>query len=267
MRRRTLLQATGIAMTLGIAGCNSNSQNTTSPAATPTDTAGTESAFREPVTEYVNAINNEDKQAVIDAYHPDAPNVPSRDNIYFRNQWTIDKFRVVEQSSDSAIVRTNVTLTDESGDTETVVHTYDLRPHDGEWDIYYFVVGTELPTRTTETERDTDSPESPNVSLSGEYQENPTEGSTTGILTITHQGGDRLTAANIQIRGDGIVPVDGATPDVTSSRTQWGTATGAEEISAGASITIGVESNYDIQIIWSSGDQSLILEEFTGPAA
>jgi ketosteroid isomerase-like protein len=216
--------------------------------------------------EYVNAFNNEDKQAVLDAYHPDAPSVPNRDNIYFRYQFTIDEFRVVEQSSDSAIVRTDVTLTDDNGDTETVVHTYELRPHDGEWDVYRFVVGTELPTRTTATESSAD-PTIPQVSLRGDYQESATEGSATGILTITHNGGDSLDGTAIQIEGSGIVAVEGATPDVTSTQTEWAAATGTEEVKVGDGITIGVEKDYDIQIIWMDSDVSSIIAEFFGPAA
>jgi len=187
--------------------------------------------------------------------------------MYVGGSFTVNELSLVEQSSDSAIVQANVTFTNDSEDSEEVVYTYELRPNDGEWDIYYFVVGTELPTTSTETASDTDSTDSPLVSLSGEYQESSTDGSATGILTITHDGGDTLDGANIQLRGDGIVTVDGATPDVTSTRTQWATATGTEEISAGDGITIGAETDYNIQIIWRSGDQSAVLAQFTGPAA
>jgi len=214
--------------------------------------------------EYVNAFNTEDTQAVIDAYHPNAPSVPNRDNIYFRSQVTVDDFTVVERSSDSAIVRTDVTLTDDNGDTESVVHTYELRPNDGEWDIYYFVVGTEIPSTTTETSSETE--RLPRVTFAAEYEESQTEETATGVLTITHTSGDTLSGSNIRIQGEGIT-ANGATTDVTSAGTEWAIATGDQEISAGDSITIGVQNDFDVRIVWKSGDRTTVLERSTGPAA
>jgi len=170
---------------------------------------------------------NEDTQCIIDAYHPDAPSVPGRDNIYFPNRITLDSLGVVERSGDAAIVRANLTLTDDSGETEQVVHTYQLRPNGNEWDIYYFVVGTEIPDTGTGGDDDTESPEVPSVTFQREYEESQTEGTDTGILTITHASGETLRGSNVYIRGTGIVAVEGAAPDVTSRDTQWASVTGA----------------------------------------
>ena len=210
---------------------------------------------------------NEDTQCIIDAYHPDAPSVPGRDNIYFPNRITLDSLGVVERSGDAAIVRANLTLTDDSGETEQVVHTYQLRPNDDEWDIYYFVVGTEIPDTGTGGGDDTESPEVPSVTFQREYEESQTEGTDTGILTITHASGETLRGSNVYIRGTGIVAVEGAAPDVTSRDTQWASATGTEEITAGESVTIGVENDFDISVVWESGDTSRTLTTSSGPEA
>jgi hypothetical protein len=250
---------------IGFAGCSS--ENSESPDSTATEESSVDPELRTPITEFVAAFENEDKRGVIDSYHPDAPSIPSRDNIYFPDRITLDSLNVVEQSSDAAVVRANLTLTDDSGDSEQVVHTYELRPNDGEWDIYYFVVGTEIPDTDTDTGGDTESSRTPSVVFQKEYQESKTEGSTTGILTITHASGETLRGSNVYIRGSGIVAVEGATPDVTSRNTQWTSATGTEEITAGESVTVGVENDFEISVVWESGETSETLTTSSGPGA
>jgi hypothetical protein len=212
----------------------------------------------------VAAFDDGDKQAIIDAYHPNSPSTPNRDNIYFPQSAALDDLTVVERASDSAVLRADVTLTDDSGETEQVVHTYELRPSDGEWDIYVFVVGTELPDTGTETGGETGT-DAPAVAFEMEYEESQSEGAATGVLTITHTSGDTLNASNVSIRGSGIVAVDGAAPDVTSPDTRWATATGVEEIAAGNAITVGVEADYEVLVVWETGDTSAILVTNTGP--
>jgi type IV secretory pathway TrbL component len=91
-------------------------------------------------------------------------------------------------------------------------------------------------------------------------------GAATGVLTITHTSGESLNAANVSIRGSGIGSVDGAEPDVTSPNTNWATATGRQEITAGDSVTVGVEADYDVSVIWESEDSYSILATDSGPA-
>lgn len=261
VRRRKLLEATGTAIAVGIAGCNS--ENAESPTPTTTKESDIDPELRTPITEFWAAFNDEDAQDFIDAYHPNSPYVPSREDISFGNEVSANNFTLVERSSDSATVQVNATVRKDSGENEQVVHTYELRPNDGEWDIYIFVVGSELPDTGTETSDDTDT-EAPSVSFQTDYQENLTEGTATGILTMAHDGGDNLNASNIYIRGNGIVAVEGATPDVTSPNTQWAAATGDQEVFAGGSITVGVEADFDIYIVWESSGMSSVLATSSG---
>jgi hypothetical protein len=262
VRRRSLLRAAGAAVTVGLAGCTSEDGESSTPSTS--GESGVDSDLRTPIAEFVTAFDDGDKQAIIDAYHPNSPFVPNRDNIYFPQSAALDDLTVVERSSDSAVLRADVTLTDDSGETEQVVHTYELRPNDGEWDIYIFVVGTELPDTGTETGGETGT-EAPSVAFQTEYEESQSEGAATGVLTITHTSGDTLDASNVSIRGSGIVAVDGAAPDVTSPNTRWATATGVEEIAAGNAITVGVEADYEVFVVWESGDSSTTLAASSGP--
>lgn len=264
MHRRTLLHVAGTAVTVGLAGCSS--QNTTASSSTTAEESAVDSELRASIMEFVTAFNDEDKQAIIDAYHPNSPHVPSRDNIYFRSTFTVDKISLVEQSSDAAIVQANVTLTDDSSEAEQVVHTYELRPNDGEWDIYLFTVGTEIPETGSETEEGTENSGTPSVTFSTNYQASRTDGSATGVVTITHAGGDPASGSNLYIQGTGISAVEGPTPDVTAPETQWATATGTDTITAGDSITIGVTDDYDISVVWQSGGSSTTLITSSGPA-
>lgn len=248
---------------IALAGCTSED---TGSSDTTTAGEGIDPDIRTPIREFVAAFNNQDKQALIDAYHPDSPSVPSRDNIYFPNRITVDKLTLVDQSTDFAIVQADVTLTQDSGETEEVVHTYELRPNNGEWDIYHFVVGTEIPGSATDTEGDTESSELPSVAFQTEYQASQTDRTATGIVTITHTSGDTLTGSKVYIRGEGIMSVEGTNPDVTTPDTQWGTATETAEISAGNSVTVGVRNDYEISVEWVSGETSGTLTTSSGPA-
>ena len=147
-----------------------------------------------------------------------------------------------------------------------MLHTDELRPHVGEWDIYV-VVGTELPSTNTETAERTESFEPPLGAIDPVYQESQTEGSTTCVLGLTRAGGDALESSNIYIGGEGITSVGGATPDLSSPETRWGTATGLEKIFAGNRVITGVRNGFEINMIWRSGDQSQVLAEASGQAA
>jgi hypothetical protein len=253
---------TGAAITVGLAGCSNENGGSSNP--TTSGESGIDSELRTPIVEFVAAFNDEDKQAIIDAYHPNSSYVPERDNIYFPQSLTLDDLQVVERSDESAVVQADVTLTDDSGETEQVVHTYELRPNDGEWDIYIFVVGSEIPDTGTETSGEP-ATEAPSVAFQMDY-ENGQGGGTTGLLTITHTSGETLTASSIFVRGSGITAVDGASPDVTSPNTSWATATGAQEITAGDSVTVGVREDYDVSVVWESTDSSAVLTTSSGPA-
>jgi len=107
----------------------------------------------------------------------------------------------------------------------------------------------------------------PKASFEWEYES--TAGST-GIVTVTHQGGDTFEAGNLVFRGDassfnaGSGTIDG--PDQ-----RWTKAVGTADskISSGMSITVGVNNDYDITLVFQEPDreQSTTLDSDTGPSA
>lgn len=111
--------------------------------------------------------------------------------------------------------------------------------------------------------------ETPQISFAFEYDSTATSTADTGVLTITHQGGDNAAAARLFVRGDGIVLPADADPDVTVSGTDWSQATGTESVAAGDDVTVGVSSDCSIRVVWESadGDVSATLAEYDGPDA
>jgi flagellin-like protein len=108
------------------------------------------------------------------------------------------------------------------------------------------------------------------------------ETSSSGIVTITHDGGDTIKKEEIAIRGSGfndsdskasIVDVDNAGDVMDSSGTWAGDATadkgGASAIVSGNSVKVRANSDYNIRVVWESqeGDSSSTLSEDSGPDA
>jgi hypothetical protein len=87
----------------------------------------------------------------------------------------------------------------------------------------------------------------------------------TGLLEITHEGGDTIEAAALTVRGSGFADVSGST--LTDSG-QW-PAGDDGEVSAGDSVVVGVRSDYDITLVWAStsGDQTATIATDQGPDA
>ncbi|MFB6205457.1 MAG: type IV pilin [Haloglomus sp.] len=88
--------------------------------------------------------------------------------------------------------------------------------------------------------------EAPHISFSFEYR-------SSGELTITHDGGDTVAADQLYLVGDG-------------TKRLWGQS---GEVSAGDSVTMNVDADATIRILWRSedGDGSAVLAEWTGPDA
>jgi flagellin-like protein len=92
-------------------------------------------------------------------------------------------------------------------------------------------------------------------------------GSSSGVLTITHDGGDTISASELYVRGDSITNV-GAGSDIQSSGGDW-TVSGSSEVSAGTSVTVGVNDDYTVRVVYegASGDSSATLGQDSGPEA
>ncbi|GCF14049.1 hypothetical protein Harman_19840 [Haloarcula mannanilytica] len=124
----------------------------------------------------------------------------------------------------------------------------------------------------------------PQASFSFEYDASAGDESDSGLLTVTHDGGDTIEAGSLYMRGnrmvadgdlsnEGISPSDSETADYDADDGAW-SDTGAygatdSEVSAGQSIDVGVYSDYDVRVIYEppEGDSSATLGSDTGPEA
>jgi len=266
MKRRTILRLTGISLTAGLAGCSDDSggsepeeTDTAEPTETATETAtetvSSDAADLEAAVEALwDAYNEEDATGVVEAFHPDSPSRPSESELTFQGEVTLGEFTVNSQSEDSATIQGEATLSDGSQE-DTVTYEYELRTHEGEWDIYDLSL---VDTGTSE-------PATPQVAFDFAYDVTATSSGESGVLTITHEGGDNVDAANLSIRGTGIVDV--ADVDVTETDTVWANGAQVEQVSAGSSITVGATTDCDIRLVWESGDTSATLATYQGPDA
>jgi len=95
------------------------------------------------------------------------------------------------------------------------------------------------------------------TSVSGSDSFGTSAGSADGFLSITHDGGDTIEAANLNINGG------------VNSQT-WSSASGAStEISAGSGVEYAVEDSDTVRVTYqsSSGDSSATLGRWEGPQA
>ncbi|KAA9408439.1 type IV pilin [Haloarcula hispanica] len=116
---------------------------------------------------------------------------------------------------------------------------------------------------------DTASQANPQASFSWEYETNSSLSSTNmdGNVSITHDGGDSITAQEIYIRGDW--DASDAPGNGNWSAMPGSSAAAGSDVSAGQSIDPGVGSEYDLRVIYETqeGDTSATLAEDTGPDA
>jgi flagellin-like protein len=97
-----------------------------------------------------------------------------------------------------------------------------------------------------------------------------------GVLGVTHDGGDTIDANTLYVRGSGLT-TNGTTSGLAPSDHDIGSGTAADwasagvgsEVSAGTSVDIAVESDYEIRVVFegASGDTSATLGRSTGPDA
>ncbi|WP_135304105.1 type IV pilin [Haloarcula amylovorans] len=83
-----------------------------------------------------------------------------------------------------------------------------------------------------------------------------------GLLTITHDGGDTLKGPTLTLNDGG---EDGPTA-------KWSASTNApdvDEVTAGTTINVGVDSHDTVSIVYTSpsGDNSATLSDWSGPDA
>lgn len=267
MRRRELLQLTGVAFVTATAGCLTTPEGdagagvaetpvSTDDTETPTGkgTTAVESAVTEPIYAFWSAYNEENPDALVDTYHPDSPETPSETNIEFQGTVTVERASVIQRSDGSAAVEVAATITGDLEATETQL--YEVRRYRDQWKIWSW-------GRKDEGSR----PVAPQVQFEFEYDAAATDDDQTGVLRITHHGGDNIDAEKLYIRGTGIVEVTGASPSVTASDIDWGSAAGLSDVSAGAEITIGVTADCGVRLVYESDGTSTDIGSYDGPAA
>lgn len=257
MQRRTLLHVAAAALPTALAGCGGTS---TAPGTdtTETETETQSASVDTPIRELWSAYNDRNETGVVAAYHPDAPNPPEAGELEFQGTVTVDNTTVVSRSEDSATVRGNLTLSSD-GNNQTQTQVYDVRRYEGEWVVWSFeaVGGGSEPERA------------PQVAFAFEYDEAVTDSTDTGVLTVIHEGGDTVDSGQLTVEGDGITAVDGAQPDVVAAGTDWASATGVEDVTAGTGLTVGVRSDCQLRLVWTAddGQSSATLATYDGPDA
>lgn len=106
---------------------------------------------------------------------------------------------------------------------------------------------------------------SPNTSFSFDFDESDTgtgdcslRGQSSGLLTVTHDGGDKIAAARLEIKDDegGTVTVDG---DCSIS----------SDLTAGDQVDLAADNDDKIRVIWTAegGGNSATIGRWTGPEA
>jgi flagellin-like protein len=106
----------------------------------------------------------------------------------------------------------------------------------------------------------------PQASFSFDYTEDSTatNAGSTGVVTVTHNGGDSIPQSELYARGSGIADSGGWSTLPASS------SNGNNDVVAGNSADVGIDSSsYDLRIVYQSseGDTSATLGQNEGPDA
>jgi hypothetical protein len=110
--------------------------------------------------------------------------------------------------------------------------------------------------------------ETPQVAFSFEYE---ATGEGTGTVAITHDGGDTVRQSELYVRGTGFADVSNV--DMTAGGQWAGTTNGTVDdepsVAAGDMVTLGVESDAELRVIFedTDGNTSATLAAWEGPDA
>ncbi|WP_302082184.1 ABC transporter substrate-binding protein [Salinibaculum rarum] len=243
MRRRTYLTAS-LAAAVGLAGCegvlDETDQTGQSDEQTPEDDGDPRLELAE---EFVFAALAGDDDTATTLLHPDSP---LRD-IDFENQElddaSIEESEVVDESGDTATVRLAVQFVVDGNERDNELGL-ELRRSNRVWTVWDTVQLAD------------DGPEYvPQVSFE------ITHNSDDGTLTITHEAGDTVVASNLFVYGDGLART-GSWEELGGSAS--GQSGGEPAVTAGDRVTVGAASEYSVQVLWESGQDSATLASESG---
>lgn len=92
-----------------------------------------------------------------------------------------------------------------------------------------------------------------------EVEERPADGDRV-VVAFTHDGGDRLLAENLEVRGEGFAAVDGVDQQTAGP---WRGEVGGERhrrggraVVPGDAVTVGAEPDCELRVVYDDGDQA-----------
>ncbi|QZX98572.1 hypothetical protein [Halobaculum rubrum] len=244
-QRRRFLAAAGSLSIAGLAGCSSVSE-----------TLGEEKLQNQKaaVERFVTAVNENDIETVQESVTTWAAGGFTEGNI---DQYTLEygELRRTADDDKSATIKTDLTLTHEEEMQEEET-SFQLDKYDG-WTISSILFGSGLFINGTVLAP-------PPIFLESSYNTDATGSDETGVLTLTHGGGGIVPAAETEFNGT-IVNPDDVDPEIVTSGTTLAEATDRTRLSPGDELTVGVESEYQVNVTFSkeNNDTWVILGSFT----
>ena len=103
-----------------------------------------------------------------------------------------------------------------------------------------------------------DQRDAPSVAFAFDYDAN------TGVLEITHEGGDNVDPSKLFVIGSGFTEREGV--DMTAPG-QWQGTSDDGQVQAGDAVSVGVTSAYNIVVAWGGTTENVQLAEDFGPEA
>lgn len=276
MRRRDVLRLTGAVGALAVAGCVGGDDDSDKEAADESEDGETDSTPTPVPTQTPDETDSgEESDTSSEAessessgeYDYEEPTAAVEAFIQVFHDADVDGFFALtddegelgfaEETVDEEFLTNNapelqeIELTERDGDTATVEvslippeadaalqNTFELRQADGGWRI----------SNISESEPPS---EVPQAAFEVEVQQ--------GTATISHDSGPSISADELYVRGDGVEPVG-----VWHELAKDADLGPDDEVSRGMSVTVDVEDEYEIQVVWEREDQSATLTSVAG---
>ncbi|EMA30444.1 hypothetical protein [Halobiforma nitratireducens] len=257
MNRRTVLQFAGISGTAAMAGCladglgsdpdGNGDGESAEDDDTPTDESGDSAdgttdgdpdrSPAETVVAFYEAIADDDLDRVDELRHGDAEPFAEDD---LEGEPTVEATETIAIDDDTATVEMLVMLSGASVATGWFV---DLEREDGTWrvrELHYAMPDDETVLR-------------PNARFEIDRGDESQQ--------VTHVSGDEVQASTLYVRGDGLEQT-GSWTDI------GGDASGGTDdeptVTAGDSVTVGVEDEYSLAVVWDDGEVAVGLAQVAG---
>lgn len=207
------------------------------------------------VDQFITGVNENDLEAVDESVGLWAAGAFTADNI---GDYTLERegLRRTTRERTYVMLETDLTITHE-GESRTEEISFRLSEAREEWYIEQMlavgglIIGGERLGP-------------PSVFIAAEFDSAVTSSDETGVLTVRHEGGGPLPARGLAFHGT-IVDPEGAYPDISTNGVTVAEATQRSQFVPGDTLTIGVETEYNISVRFSKEglDSVVFLDEFT----